>query len=72
MQLARHDVPGPKSRALLDRSRRNEPPSMADQLPLVWDHAEDVWVYDVDGNRYLDFTRSSVSPVPFTAAPTDR
>jgi 4-aminobutyrate aminotransferase-like enzyme len=29
---------------------------MADQIPLVWDHAEDVWVYDVDGNRYLDFT----------------
>ena len=29
---------------------------MADQVPIVWDHAEDVWVYDVDGNRYLDFT----------------
>jgi len=29
---------------------------MADQLPLVWDHAEDVWVWDVDGNKYLDFT----------------
>lgn len=29
---------------------------MADQVPLVWDHAEDVWVFDVDGNRYLDFT----------------
>ena len=29
---------------------------MADQVPLVWDHAEDVWVYDVDGNKYLDFT----------------
>jgi 4-aminobutyrate aminotransferase len=29
---------------------------MADQIPVVWDHAEDVWVYDVDGNKYLDFT----------------
>jgi 4-aminobutyrate aminotransferase len=29
---------------------------MADQVPVVWDHAEDVWVYDVDGNKYLDFT----------------
>jgi 4-aminobutyrate aminotransferase-like enzyme len=29
---------------------------MADQVPVVWDHAEDVWVFDVDGNRYLDLT----------------
>jgi 4-aminobutyrate aminotransferase-like enzyme len=29
---------------------------MSDQVPVVWDHAEDVWVYDVDGNKYLDFT----------------
>ncbi len=29
---------------------------MADQVPVVWDHATDVWVYDVDGNKYLDFT----------------
>ena len=29
---------------------------MADQVPVVWDHAEGVWVYDVDGNRYLDLT----------------
>jgi 4-aminobutyrate aminotransferase len=25
-------------------------------VPLVWDHGERVWVTDVDGNRYLDFT----------------
>jgi 4-aminobutyrate aminotransferase len=56
MNLVKHQVPGPKSRELLDRSSLHEPPCMADQLPLVWDHAEDVWVYDVDGNRYLDFT----------------
>ncbi|MCC6397634.1 MAG: aspartate aminotransferase family protein [Bacteroidetes bacterium] len=29
---------------------------MSDQVPVVWDHAEDVWIYDVDGNKYLDFT----------------
>jgi 4-aminobutyrate aminotransferase-like enzyme len=29
---------------------------MADQLPVVWDHAEGVWVTDVDGNTYIDFT----------------
>jgi 4-aminobutyrate aminotransferase len=56
MPLAKHQVPGPKSAELLALSRKYEPPCMADQVPLVWDHAEDVWVYDVDGNRYLDFT----------------
>ena len=54
--LAKHVVPGPVSRRLLDESRCVEPPCMADQVPVVWDHAEDVWVIDVDGNRYLDFT----------------
>ena len=27
-----------------------------DQVPVVWDHGEGVWVWDVDGNRFLDFT----------------
>lgn len=56
MHLEKHQVPGPKSAELLALSKQHEPPCMADQVPLVWDHAEDVWVYDVDGNRYLDFT----------------
>jgi 4-aminobutyrate aminotransferase / (S)-3-amino-2-methylpropionate transaminase / 5-aminovalerate transaminase len=56
MNLVKHQVPGPKSIELLALSREHEPPCMADQVPLVWDRAEDVWVYDVDGNRYLDFT----------------
>ena len=29
---------------------------MGDQVPVVWDRAEGVWIYDVDGNKYLDFT----------------
>jgi 4-aminobutyrate aminotransferase-like enzyme len=56
MNLRKHPIPGPKSAALLAESARFEPPCMADQVPLVWDHAEDVWVYDVDGNKYLDCT----------------
>lgn len=56
MKIIQRQVPGPKSAALLALSKNVEPPCMADQVPLVWDHAEDVWVYDVDGNTYLDFT----------------
>jgi len=49
-------IPGPKSAELLQISQTFEPPCIADQVPVVWDHAERVWVTDVDGNRYLDFT----------------
>lgn len=54
--LAERNVPGPRSAELLQVSQSCEPPCVADQLPVVWDHAERVWVTDVDGNRYLDFT----------------
>ncbi len=55
-RLPKREVPGPKSKALLELSRTVEPPCAADQVPVVWDHAERVWVTDVDGNRYIDFT----------------
>ncbi len=50
------EIPGPQSRKLLETSRQFEPPCIADQVPVVWDHGEGVWVTDVDGNRYIDFT----------------
>jgi len=49
------DLPGPRARAVLADSRAFEPSCMSDQQPLVWDHAEDVWITDVDGNVFLDF-----------------
>ncbi|MFH1567772.1 MAG: aspartate aminotransferase family protein [Gemmatimonadota bacterium] len=56
VRLQEREVPGPRSAALLALSRQYEPPCMADQVPLVWDHGEGVRVWDVDGNEYLDFT----------------
>ena len=56
MNFVKRQIPGPESAKLLATSNRVEPPCMADQVPVVWDHAEDVWIYDVDGNKYLDFT----------------
>jgi 4-aminobutyrate aminotransferase len=49
-------VPGEKSQKYLALSAACEPSASLDQVPLVWDHGERVWVTDVDGNRYLDFT----------------
>jgi len=47
--------PGPKAKALIDRDASVTSPSYIKEYPLVVDHGEGVWVYDVDGNRYLDF-----------------
>jgi len=55
-RLPLRDVPGPKSAEIISISEDVEPASMADQVPIVWDHGEGVWVWDVDGNRYIDFT----------------
>ena len=55
-QLRERDVPGPKSAELLALSKQYEPPCMADQVPVIWDHGEGVRVWDVDGNEYIDFT----------------
>ena len=49
-------IPGPKSAKWLKISQECEPPCIADQVPVVWDHAERVWVKDVDGHEYIDFT----------------
>ncbi len=56
MKLKERKIPGPKSEEIINRSKLSEPQSMADQVPVVWDHAEGVWVTDVDGNLFLDFT----------------
>jgi 4-aminobutyrate aminotransferase len=54
--LKERTIPGPKSAEFLAISRASEPEAMADQLPVVWDRAEGVWVTDLDGNDFIDFT----------------
>ncbi len=49
-------IPGPKSAELIKKSHQCEPSCSADQTPIVWDHGQGVWVWDVDGNMYIDFT----------------
>lgn len=47
--------PGPKAQAVLAKQARYLSPSVSEPLPLVWDHAEDCTVWDVDGNSFIDF-----------------
>ncbi len=49
-------LPHPESLATLERLRQFEPISMRGQPPLVWDRAEDIFVYDKHGNRWLDWS----------------
>ena len=49
------EPPGPKAREIIARDEKYLMQSFARWYPLVVDHAKGVWVYDVDGNRFLDF-----------------
>ena len=49
-------LPHPDSLATLEKLRLFEPQSMRGQPPLVWDRAEDIFVYDKYGNRWLDWS----------------
>jgi len=49
-------LPHPDSVPTLEKLRQFEPQSMRGQPPLVWDRAEDIFVYDKHGNRWLDWS----------------
>src|SRR6516165_7227285 len=49
-------LPHPDSIPTLEKLRQFEPQSMRGQPPLVWDRAEDIFVYDKYGNKWLDWS----------------
>lgn len=49
-------IPNPGSLPTLEKLRRLEPVSMQGQAPIVWEKAEDIFVYDKHGNRWLDWS----------------
>jgi 4-aminobutyrate aminotransferase / (S)-3-amino-2-methylpropionate transaminase / 5-aminovalerate transaminase len=48
-------IPGPKSQALSERRAQAVPRGLSHGTPIYVAKAEDAWLEDVDGNRYLDF-----------------
>jgi len=50
------ELPHPDSVATLEKLRQFEPQSMRGQPPLVWHRAEDIFVYDKYGNRWIDWS----------------
>jgi 4-aminobutyrate aminotransferase-like enzyme len=49
-------LPHPDSVSTLEKLRKFEPISMRGQPPIVWEKAEDIFVYDKYGNRWLDWS----------------
>ncbi|MEM2810861.1 MAG: aminotransferase class III-fold pyridoxal phosphate-dependent enzyme, partial [Candidatus Korarchaeum sp.] len=50
-------VPGPRAKSIIERHHKTMATTTNDPefMPLVIDRGEDVWIWDVDGNVYLDF-----------------
>lgn len=49
-------IPAPGTAQLLERLNSVESRSMQGQLPIVWDRASGFNVYDILGNKWIDFT----------------
>ncbi len=51
------EVPGPRARAIIERHHKSVATTTNDPkfMPLVIERGEGVWIWDVDGNVYLDF-----------------
>jgi 4-aminobutyrate aminotransferase len=50
------NLPGPKAREIIERDKRTISPSYPRGYPFVMDHGIGTYVWDVDGNRFLDFS----------------
>lgn len=49
-------LPHPASLPTLEALRKFEPQSMRGQPPIVWERAEDIYVFDKYGNQWLDWS----------------
>jgi 4-aminobutyrate aminotransferase / (S)-3-amino-2-methylpropionate transaminase / 5-aminovalerate transaminase len=52
----RTEIPGPRSKAILERKERVVADPLSVYLPVVVDQAQGATLTDVDGNTFLDFT----------------
>ena len=50
------EIPGPRSREILDRKARVIAEPLSIYLPIVIEEAQGATITDVDGNTFIDFT----------------
>jgi len=53
--MTKSNLPGPRAKALIERDHKVISPSYPRGYPFVMDHGKGTEVWDVDGNRFLDF-----------------
>lgn len=53
--MTKSNLPGPIARAMIERDHKVISPSYPRGYPFVMDHGKGSEVWDVDGNRFLDF-----------------
>ena len=66
-RLVRTEIPGPRSRRLMDRRSAAIPAGVGTTLGVFVARAEGGIVEDVDGNRLIDLARASRSSTSATA-----
>ena len=54
--LIKTAIPAPGTYELLKKLQRYESRSMHGQLPIAWSKAKDFNIYDIAGNKFIDFT----------------
>jgi len=55
-RIIQTDIPNPETLDVILNCKKNEPNSMNDQLPVVWDSAINYSIFDKSGNKWIDFT----------------
>ena len=55
-RLIQTPIPAPGTEAILEELDRVESRSMHGQLPLIWDRANNHSIFDIAGNKWIDFT----------------
>ncbi len=49
-------IPAPGTKEVITRLEKTESRSMQGQFPIIWDRAEGFSVFDIAGNKFIDFT----------------
>ena len=49
-------IPAPGTSVLFKNIQKNESRSMHGQIPIAWSKAENFNIYDISGNKFIDFT----------------
>jgi len=55
-RLIQTEIPAPGTKELLEDLDKIESRSMHGQIPIVWDSAKDFNIFDIGGNKFIDFT----------------